>query len=424
MFDKIKKKLHSIKTRCSEENAGKTFDIALFSKVEDIPFDHWNKVLDNKKVLLSIPYLASLEIKPTRNMRFHYAIIYKEIQPVAILYFQEFDFALKDMSKNVNVSVIESIVKGLKKLSGISVKDDEGISARLLAFGNTFATGEFGFQCVDNFSGEELSEAIAQTTDKIIKSDRKKGKVNAILLKDFYRTRDKQLKAIKDNGYHIFNVQPSMELNIDANWKTFDDYLAAFSSKYRVRAKSALKKGVRLVHKELSADEIMEHYESIQKLYKNVEERADFQLVTVSDNYFFDLKVALEDKFIFKAFFLDNEMVAFSTLFHGNDYLDANFIGMNYDYNLENCIYQNILYDDVKIAIEKRVSVLYYGRTALEIKSTLGAEPHDMYLFVKHTNRITNSILGTIMANLKQQEWIQRRPFKEVEEKEEELAKK
>ena len=417
MLDAIKKKLQSIRLRCSESDEKSAFDIALFSTVDDIPFEHWNKVLNKEKLPLTIPYLAAVEVKPVRNMSFHYAIVYKDIVPVAVLYFQEFDFSLANISRNVNVARIESVLNGLKKMAGISVNGNDGVAARLLVLGNTYTTGEYGFHYTSDFPEESLSEIVLLATQKIIEGQKKQGKINAVLLKDFYKTREQQLKEIRDNNFHVFNVQPSMELTIQPEWKTFEDYLAAFSSKYRVRAKSALKKGVRLTHREFTADDISAHYEKIMQLYTNVEEKADFQLVTISKTYFYDLKIALENNFIFKGFFLEDELVAFATLLHGNDCLEANFVGMNYDFNLDNCIYQNILYDDVKMAIDRKVKVLYFGRTALEIKSTLGAEPLDMFLFIKHNNSITNSILGTVMANLKQAEWIQRRPFKSVEEK-------
>ena len=402
--------------RCSEGEEKSAFDIALFSTVDDIPFEHWNKVLNNEKLPLTIPYLAAVEVKPARNMTFHYAIVYKDIVPLAVLYFQEFDFLLANISKNVNVTRIGNVINGLKKLAGISVNGSEGIAARLLVFGNTYTTGEYGFQHTQDFPAEQLSNIVIATTEKILQGEKKRGKINAVLLKDFYKSKEQQLQEIKNNNFHVFNVQPSMELTIKPEWKTFDDYLSAFSSKYRVRAKSALKKGARLTQREYTADDISANYAKIMQLYTNVEEKADFQLVTIGKTYFYDLKIALENNFIFKAFFLEDELVAFATLLHGQDCIEANFVGMNYDYNLENCIYQNILYDDVKMAIERKVKVLYFGRTALEIKSTLGAEPLDMFLFVKHTNSITNSILGTVMANLKQAEWIQRRPFKDVEE--------
>ncbi len=421
MFESIKQKLQSIRYRCSESEKKNAFDIALFRTVDDIPFEHWNKVLNNEKLPLTIPYLAALEVKPARNMTFHYVIVYKDIVPVAVLYFQEFDFSLAQISKNVNVSRIENVLNGLKKLAGISVSGNEGIALRLLTFGNTYATGEFGFHHIADFPQEQLAEVILQATEKIIEGEKKRGKINAVLLKDFYKTKEKQLDEIKKQGFHIFNVQPSMELKISADWNTYEDYLAAFSSKYRVRAKSAHKKSAQVTGRELNADEILQHYEIIQQLYCNVESRADFQMVTIGKDYFYDLKIALEEKFIFKAYFIEGEMMAFSTLLRGHDSLEANFIGLSYEYATEHCLYQNILYDDVKIAIQHKVKTLYFGRTALEIKSTLGAEPHEMLLFVKHNNGITNSIVGSVMANLKQEEWIQRRPFREVDEKVKEL---
>ena len=139
-----------------------------------------------------------------------------------------------------------------------------------------------------------------QTCALPICTQKKNAKINGLLLKDFYKYKKQLVAAVDNNGFHIFHVQPSMEFKINREWKSFDDYLAAFSSKYRVRAKSALKKGARLTQREFTADDILKNYEKIQKLYLNVEEKADFQLVTIGKTYFYDLKIALENNFIFK----------------------------------------------------------------------------------------------------------------------------
>jgi hypothetical protein len=53
------------------------------------------------------------------------------------------------------------------------------------------------------------------------------------------------------------------------------------------------------------------------------------------------------------------------------------------------------------------------ARTAMEIKSTIGAEPQNYQLMVKHLNPITNSIVKRFIQNLRPKEWTQRKPFKE-----------
>ncbi len=60
-----------------------------------------------------------------------------------------------------------------------------------------------------------------------------------------------------------------------------------------------------------------------------------------------------------------------------------------------------------------KVERLDLTRTALEIKSTVGAEPEIHRLMIKHTNTFTNSIVRRFIKNIKQVEWVQRRPFKD-----------
>jgi hypothetical protein len=94
--------------------------------------------------------------------------------------------------------------------------------------------------------------------------------------------------------------------------------------------------------------------------------------------------------------------------------LEAHFVGLDYEYNTSKGLYQNMLYDFIRQAIEAKSDTLYLGRTALEIKSTVGAEPDLMSLYVKSANPIYQRIVGPIFGNLKQTDWIQRRPFKDA----------
>ena len=79
----------------------------------------------------------------------------------------------------------------------------------------------------------------------------------------------------------------------------------------------------------------------------------------------------------------------------------------------EKQIYLNMLLDMVKFAIEEQFSRVIFGRTALEIKSTIGAEPVEIYGLIKHNNFLINLFMKKIFPSLSPQtEWIQRKPFK------------
>ena len=73
-----------------------------------------------------------------------------------------------------------------------------------------------------------------------------------------------------------------------------------------------------------------------------------------------------------------------------------------------------MLYDYVKEAIENSSKKLLLGRTASEIKSTVGAEALELTCYIRHRNPLSNRIIKPFVDFLKPSEWIPRNPFKEI----------
>ena len=73
-----------------------------------------------------------------------------------------------------------------------------------------------------------------------------------------------------------------------------------------------------------------------------------------------------------------------------------------------------MLFDLIREGIDKRVTKVDLSRTAVEIKSTVGAIPHDMYLYLKHNNKLLNRAVETVLGFVKPEEdYIIRSPFRE-----------
>ena len=76
-------------------------------------------------------------------------------------------------------------------------------------------------------------------------------------------------------------------------------------------------------------------------------------------------------------------------------------------------LYLNMLYNMTEFGIEHNFKKIIFGRTALEIKSSIGAEPVYMSGFILHTNSFLNKYIGKIFQKLEPNlEWNQRHPFK------------
>ena len=130
-------------------------------------------------------------------------------------------------------------------------------------------------------------------------------------------------------------------------------------------------------------------------------------------SYLLQLKLNLKEEFELMAYYLNDDMVGFSTTVFWGDNCEAHAIGINYDLNSQYAIYQNILYDDVKTTIERKKSQLILGRTAMEMKSNIGAEPSEMCCYVRHSGPLLNRACKPIFSYIKQTEWERRSPFKD-----------
>jgi hypothetical protein len=93
--------------------------------------------------------------------------------------------------------------------------------------------------------------------------------------------------------------------------------------------------------------------------------------------------------------------------------MDAHFLGVDASYNREHQVYLNILYDLVNLGIESQSERIDFARTALEIKSSVGAVSQDLLCFFKHRNTISSKFIQVVFDNLNpKEEWQPRQPFK------------
>ena len=212
-----------------------------------------------------------------------------------------------------------------------------------------------------------------------------------------------------------FDIQPNMILFIDENWKTKEDYIANFSKKYRDQYKRAHKKIDGIVVKEFSADDILKHQESLYNLYHYVAKNAPFNTFFLAKNHFYEMKKQCDNRFLLFAYFLNEKLVGFHTLLCNKPVLETYFLGYDETIQKENMLYLNMLYNMTEYGIENGYQKIIFGRTALEIKSSIGAVPIKMSGFIYHRNRLINKYISSIFKKLEPEvQWQQRHPLKQL----------
>jgi predicted N-acyltransferase len=282
---------------------------------------------------------------------------------------------------------------------------------RILIAGNSQVSGPLGLFFrpeVDHITQAECWKQVLENAEQ------QWGPFAIILAKEFGN--DQQaltIKKMKAAGFKSVSSLPVMMMQIEPAWNSFEDYLLAMSAKYRIRAKAARKKAAKVNTSNWGVTEIKEHLSQIEKLYLNVYSRARFRLMRIDPVYFLNLKQNLGDRFRFEAYHANGQLIGFRTSIDNGKSLDAHLIGLDYEANKEHSLYINMLYDYVEHAIENNFSSIDFGRTAMEIKSTVGAVPVDFTPLVKIRNPLLNGLTCVLMENTASVSWVQRHPFKD-----------
>ena len=110
--------------------------------------------------------------------------------------------------------------------------------------------------------------------------------------------------------------------------------------------------------------------------------------------------------------FLDDKIVGFLSALKNRNHLDAHFIGLNYSLNKTYGIYPRILNDYIRLGLEKKVKIINLGRTASEIKSTIGAKPLALSCYIKHKNKFLNVLIKPFFKKIQIKSFKQHSPFK------------
>ncbi|NMH27585.1 8-amino-7-oxononanoate synthase [Flavobacterium sp. SE-s28] len=287
-------------------------------------------------------------------------------------------------------------------------------SSRVLFIGNNMLTGQNAFFHDVSVDRKTIIASLLPAADAICKllADRNQ-KIHLITFKDFGPNDTKHFEEAGFSNLYTFSTQPNMVLDIPENWKTMDDYVSALNKKYRDQYKRALKKAAGIVCRELNLPEIILFEDQLYDLYDHVARNAPFNTFFLAKNHFESLKKNLGEAFMLFGYFKEDALIGFKTIIRNGCVLDTYFLGYDDNVQKEHMLYLNMLYDMISFAISNTFTQIVFARTALEIKSSVGAVPKEVFGFMKHRNKFIDSLLPKIFPRLEPELiWQQRHPFK------------
>ena len=219
------------------------------------------------------------------------------------------------------------------------------------------------------------------------------------------------------SGAVVFPAEPYMHIDIAPAWKTATDYQDAMHSKYRVRIKKTYACSNHLTSKTVPGTLLREEQKALisQLLTATL---ANKTLALPSD------LLGLIDGFCHvygnqyqTTFYQDTEgnTIGFlSSVRKGNE-----CFAMHIGYKPENAkawhLYQRMMLDLIAREIEQDTQRIHLGRTATEIKSTLGATPVSNSMVIYSKKSVILWILKVYKKwFFKEKEYIIRQPFRQA----------
>ena len=380
----------------------------IYKSVSELPTT-WDS-LPTRDVFLKTPFLKALEVSCPNNIETNYVAIFKDDCIAGIAIIQRVELYLDDVFRNTSDNALKRVTKSVIA---------KVVRGNTLIVGNLMHTGQHGLYFNPLVIAQTTYlETVFKAIDSLsiqIKQDYNKT-VRMVCFKDYFETDAIHTEAALFTTHKLYKVQvqPNMIFDIPEQWATINDYATALTKKYRSRYKTALKKASVITKKELNLEAIEAASDQIYSLYKNVSDNASVNSFLLHDRHFFNLKKELNDQFRLFGYYLNDELVGFYTLILNTTHLETYFLGYNPEYQYKHQLYLNMLYDMLSFGIVNKYTQIVYARTAMEIKSSVGAKPKTMHIYMKHTNTtFLNPLLKRIVSTLNPSiNWEERHPFK------------
>lgn len=399
---KLVNKARAVRDSHNERHRPSGFGFALADSVDYLDAGHWDSVTGEDSLYLSRRYLKILEEAGPENLRQRYALIFRGREAVAAV-----------AAQTVTVSV--SRVSRTAKQSRVT-KPLERLEEKMLVCGNLLSWGMHGISFKPNEDRAALWPAVAEAVYRLRRADKLFGDTAFVMVKDITDAHANDACTLARFSYRPLETEPNMVLNISPAWRTYDDYLASLTSRYRKSAKQ-IDKDVAIagcrVEELRGPDEVAANAETLHQLYLQTHRNARLRLVTLRQSFLPTLAERLGKDMRTTVVRRDGQTLGFVTTVRDGETAVGYYIGFDRQVNAEVPIYFRLLQAVVDDAIKFGCRKLSLGRTALEPKARLGARPEPMRIWIRHRIPMLNVLVRGLLHTISDHdEAPERNPFK------------
>jgi cytochrome c2 len=383
-----------------------TLRISVAYSIAALDEKSWNEVVGPEKFYAQTQHLRIIEESCKDGVHPVYILVMDAEEAVAAIYFQVIDFHFSNALRNFQSAGIgwrkKALFQFLRLFSNTTIP--------LLQTGNLFFTGDNGIYIRPDYP-EDTKLAIL---NKVMQDEGWRESLDRPIKATMFSNLcdSTRLDGLEELKFHDLETEPDLWMQVPDSLQDMSDYLGALSSKYRVRANKVFEKSGALRLNTLTAEEVSNQEQVLMQLYRNVADHATFNMTYLGAGYFPALKALYGDSVIIRTYELEGKAVGFSSGFVIEGVYHLHFIGMDYPTNELMPLYHRMLFEFVRDALEHRCYKIHFGRTATEIKTTIGAVPEPMHAFLKMESGFINCQLPRLLRNFGATPYVQRHPFR------------
>jgi predicted N-acyltransferase len=371
----------------------------------------WNTLACDAGFFLSRDYLLAMESVLPHNISPQYAIVSQRVDgtliPMAAVYMQLADISLAQVGKAPQINDAGRAITPVGKLVTQAAQ-------RILCCGNLLSFGQHGIAFAKNIDVHTAWHGVAEVLYRVRQADRLRGKTHFVMIKDLHSPFEESATVLQELSYREVETEPNMVLDLDPEWKSYDDYLGGLASKYRANIRNGILKPIEA--KGFTVERVRDlqsQRERLFELYKSVQMNASFRPFELRSDYFAALERVAGERLRCSAIRDGSRMIGFLiTLAESDETAIAYHVGFDRDAAVDSPVYLRLLHAAIEDAIDLGCKRVSFGRTALEPKAALGAKPQAFAVLVRHRQPLLNKLLKHLLLGIEHAEAPERNPFK------------
>lgn len=213
-----------------------------------------------------------------------------------------------------------------------------------------------------------------------------------VMVKD-HPVLDDAPRKVMHRGWIPLEFDPEMLFHINPEWRDFDDYMQDLKTKSRTKIKRILTLSEGFELREWTLADLESRAEELIALYRRVYERSGFRLGSLHATELVASKARWGEDFVVMGYELEGELRGFQCAYVGREETEAFFVGFDPELLKSHAIYQRMLVEFICLGVRRKSKRVNMGRTALEIKSSVGALPRRLQCEVRFRNPLFHAVV-------------------------------